>query len=139
YGATLKPKVQQTNPQEQKTTARKLLNFLSGHNLKNEKIMSDTDFARLVQYVENLIDTGNVPADIKPIYTISISNEYLRYTFYLIHKQLYSTRPIRPEWINLLHAVFSQFENVVFETTRKKFSTVPLHYDSDLQKFQEKK
>lgn len=138
-GGTLKPKVQQTNPQEQKTTAHKLLYFLSGHNLKNEKIMSDNDFARLVQYVENLIDTGIVPADIKPIYTLNISNEYLRYTFYLIHKQLYSTRPIRPEWINLLHSVFSQFENVMFETTRKKFSTAPLHYDSDLLKFQGEK
>jgi hypothetical protein len=101
--------------------------------------MTDNDFARLVQYVENLIDTGNVPTDIKPIYTINISNEYLRYTFYLIHKQLYSTRPIHPEWINLLHAVFSQFENATFETTRKKFSTVPLHYDSDLLIFQKEK
>lgn len=138
-GSTLKTKIQQTSILEQKATARKLLNFLSGHNLKNEKIMSDNDFARLVQYIENLIDTGNVPAEIKPIYTINISNEYLRYTFYLIHKKLYSTRPIRPEWINLLHAVFSQFENVTLETTRKKFSTVPLHYDSDLLTFQKEK
>lgn len=127
------------NPQQQKNTAQKLINFLSGYNLKNEKIMPDDNFARLSNYIAALIDNGTLPANIQPIPQTGVSSEYLRYTFYLIHKELYTTRPIRPEWIDLLHAVFVQFNNSEKETTRKKFSKKPDHYDSDIATFTKKK
>jgi len=127
------PPRQKINPEKQKNMALKRLAFLSGYNRMNEKIMSDNDFAQLASCICALIDTGSAPENIKPIAQTSISNEYLRYTFYLIHKDLYTTRPIRPEWIDLLHAVFTQFKDVEKETTRKKFATAPLHYDSDIK------
>ncbi len=133
-----KPKREQADPQEKQNTARKLLNFLSGYNSKNEKIMSDNDFARLVEYTNAMIQTDVIPENIKPIASTNITNEYLRYTFYMIHKQLYTTRPIRIEWIELLHLVFNQFNGVEIETTRKKFSTKPVHYDKDIIDIQKK-
>ena len=101
---TTKPKAiqQKANPQKQKTTALKRIAYLSGYNLKNVKIMSDSDFINLTTYICALIDTDTVPQNIQPIQSTGVSNEYLRYTFYLIHKELYTTRPIRPEWIELL-------------------------------------
>lgn len=132
---TAKPKAmkQKMNTQQQKNIAQKRIAFLAGYNRKNEKIMTDSDFARLITYIHSLIDTGTVPTNILPISQTGISNEYLRYTFYLIHKDLYTTRPIRPEWIDLLRAIFTQFQGVEKETIRKKFSTIPTHYDSDIQ------
>ncbi len=132
---TTKPKAtqQKANPQKQKATAQKLIAYLSGYNRKNEKIMRNEDFIQLTTYICTLIDTGELPTNIQPIAQTGVSNEYLRYTFYLIHKELYTTRPIRSEWIDLLHGVFTQFKCVEKETTRKKFSTKPTHYNSDIQ------
>jgi hypothetical protein len=124
---------QKMSTQKQKEAAQKRIAFLSGYNRHNEKIMSDDDFARLTIYIFSLIDTGMAPTNIQPISQTGITSEYLRYTFYLIHKELYTTRPIRPEWIDLLHAVFTQFHDVEKETTRKKFSTVPQHYETDIK------
>jgi hypothetical protein len=138
---TAKPKAtqQKMNTQQQKNIAQKRIAFLAGYNRKNEKIMIDDDFARLTTYIYSLIDTGTLPTNIQPISQIGTTSEYLRYTFYLIHKDLYTTRPIRPEWIDLLHASFIQFKDVEKETIRKKFSTKPTHYDSDIQEIEKKK
>lgn len=128
-----KPMQHKINTGNQKSIALKRIAFLSGCNRMNEKIMSDNDFTRLTDYICSLIDTGTLPLDIRPISQTGVSNEYLRYTFYLIHKELYTTRFIRPEWIDLLHAVFTQFREVEKDTTRKKFSTPPFHYDTDIE------
>jgi hypothetical protein len=132
---TTKPKAtqQKITTQKQKELTQKRIAFLVGYNRHNEKIMSDDDFARLTTYIFLLIDTGTVPPNIQPISQTGTTSEYLRYTFYLIHKELYTTRPIRPEWIDLLHAVFTQFQDVEKETTRKKFSAVPQHYETDIK------
>ena len=138
---TTKPKAtqQKMNTQQQKTIAQKRIAFLCGYNRMNEKIMPNEEFARLTTYICSLIDTGTVPANIQPISQTGATNEYLRYTFYLIHKELYTTRPIRLEWIDLLHAVFMQFRGVEKETTRKKFSTVPPHYEKDVKEIEKQK
>jgi hypothetical protein len=136
-----KPKAtkQKITTQEQKSIAQKRFAFLSGYNRKNEKIMSDDDFARLTTYICSLIETGIVPPNIQPISQTGTTSEYLRYTFYLIHKDLYTTRPTRPEWLDLLHAVFTQFQDVEVATTRKKFSTVPPHYEKDVREIEKQK
>jgi hypothetical protein len=138
---TTKPKAiqQKANPQKQKATALKLIAYLSGYNLKNEKIISENDFINLTTYICALIDTETVPVNIQPIPATGVSNEYLRYTFYLIHKELYTTRPIRTEWIDLLHTVFTQFKSTEKETTRKKFSAKPTHYDADIRNIEKQK
>lgn len=136
-----KPKAaqQKMSIQKQKSIAQKHIAYLSGYNRKNEKIMSDEDFAKLVSSIYSLIDTGITPQNLQPIPQTGTTNEFLRYTFYLIHKELYSTRPIRPEWIDLLHAIFIQFKDVERETTRKKFSTKPSYYDEDIREIGKQK
>jgi len=131
-----KPTQQKISTQKQKNIAQKRIAFLSGYNRMNEKIMSNDDFAQLTTCICSLIDTGTVPTDIQPISQTGATSEYLRYTFYLIHKELYTTRPIRHEWIDLLHTVFTQFQDVEKETTRKKFSTIPIHYDTDIKEIE---
>ena len=101
--------------------------------------MSEDSFSRLTTYINTLIDTESLPEDIIPIPQTALTNEYLRYTFYLIHKELYTTRPIRQNWIELLKLVFTQFKDVETETIRKKFSTPPTHYDKDIEEIKNRK
>lgn len=128
-----KATIQKTSAQQLKNNALKFYSFLSGYDRLNKKIMTDESFIKLSEYINVLIETEAVPAHIVPIPQTSFTNEYLRYTFYLIHKELYTTRPIRIEWLELLHTVFTQFKDVDIETSRKKFSTIPTHFNKDVE------
>ena len=126
----IKTKQHKTATSQLKTKAHKRLDFLSGCNLHDEKIMSDEDYISLLGYVDEFITNGQIPQNITTINTYT-TIEYLRYTFYLIYKDLNLKNPTRAEWVDLLHAVFSQFENTEIPTTNKKFSTKPNLYESD--------
>lgn len=107
------------------------ISFMKDHNYANEKIMNDKDYDRLVKYVTYMIEYEAVPPKIERIPQINTSNEYIRYTFYLIHKALYTTKAKRNYFIHFLHNVFSQFQNTEWSTTNTKFSTKPNQYDKD--------
>ena len=104
---------------------------LSGYNPIGLLIMSAGDFKRLLHYAEYLILHDSLPETIQAIQQIGISDEHVRYTFYRLHKRLFTTKSIRPSFINFLHQVFRQFEGYNKETTRKKFSVEPKSYLTD--------
>lgn len=111
--------------------AQKYLLFFSGYNYSGRKIMSDVDYSTLLAVMEAFLRDELVPAIIKPFPQIEVSNEFIRYTFYLIHKELFGTRQIRQVMIDLIHALFSQFAGTESATTKTKFSVKPRHYDTD--------
>ena len=119
---------------EIKKMAKEMLNFMSGMNIHREKIMSDQNFDRMINYTFHLIETDNVLPNIKKIPQVGVSNEFVRYTYYSIHKAIYGTRRIHPSWVTFLHEVFTQFSNTKAETTRTKFSKKPPMYQSDMSK-----
>ena len=127
------PKKDKETFAEQKKLAYEYLKFLNGFNRANEKIMTDIEFTRLINYTNYLIETGLVPEKIKIIPQINISADYIRYTFYTIHKALYGTQKININWISFLKAVFLQFQNSEWQTLKTKFSTKPVLYDADLK------
>lgn len=119
--------------EQQKTFATEHLKFMGGANVQQEKIMQDNDFKRMMDYTYHLIETGKLPKDIKEIPQVNISTQHIRYTYYIIHKNLYGTKGIKKEWIDFLHKVFKQFSNTEKKTTKTKFSTKPQNYDSDMR------
>jgi len=108
--------------------------FLGGENIQNQKIMKDEDFERLKEYVTILILDEKIPDDIEPFPTLNIGNGYIKYTFYLIHKELYTIKPQKPYFVEFLKITFRQFENAELSTIKAKFAQKPTHYDSDMQK-----
>lgn len=118
---------------EQKTKATELLNFMSGVNIYNVKIMEDKDFSRLLRYTHELIENEKVPNGIIKIPKINISNIMIRYTYYLIHQANHGTTHIKDVYIDFLHGVFYQFKDVQKSTTKTKFSTRPSSYKSDMK------
>lgn len=133
--AVVEPKViiNKVQVQEQQKIAYQHLSFMKGFNAQNEKIMTDTQFNQLVSFMNSLIETDLVPAIQNPLPQINLPNNYIRYTFYLLHKTLYTTKSIRESWINFMHDMFSQFKNNERATTKAKFSEKPSMYDADLQ------
>lgn len=134
-GSEPKAIIQKVNVEEQKTTAYRHLAFFQGANAQNEKIMSADQFQKLISAVNSLIEFDLVPAIEKPLPQINLPTNYIRYTFYLLHKSLYTSKSIRDTWINFLHDMFAQFGNAERKTTKTKFSEKPPLYDTDLQHF----
>ena len=119
--------------QEQQKIASQHLAFMKGVNAQNEKIMSVEQFNQLIAAVSSLIENELVPAIGNPLPQIKLPNNYIRYTFYLLHKTLYTTKSIKESWINFLHDMFLQFKNNERATTKAKFSEKPSMYDAELQ------
>ncbi len=125
--------INKVHTEEQKAIAFQHLSFLKGYNAQNQKIMPEVQFNQLIEAVNKLIETDLVPEIKKPIPQINLPTNYIRYTFYLLHKSLYTTKAIRESWINFLHDMFTQFGNAERKTTKTKFSDKPPLYDTDLQ------
>ena len=121
--------------EEQKSNALQQLLFFKGFNAQHEKIMSDGQFSSLIEGVNSLIELETVPTIDKKLPQINLPSNYIRYTFYLLHKSLYTTKSIKDSWINFLHDMFSQFNNAERTTTKSKFSEKPPLYDTDFQYF----
>src|SRR5690606_19076427 len=130
---TPKAKKERADYGTQKSIARRYLHFLSGNNPQQNKIMPEDDYNRMLRYVDALIETGQVPDGIKPIPQTGVSTGMIRYTFYLIHKELYTTRPIRQPWIDFLLTVFAQFQDSTHSTTKTKLSAKPPKCQHDMR------
>lgn len=131
-----KPKISKKSLEENINTALEYIKFMGGVNHSGEQIMSMEDFERLQSYLTILIKDEKLPAEITPFSTLNISNGFIQYTFYLIHKELYGIKPKRKYFIDFLKSVFSQFGNTEFSTLETKFSVKPSNYDDDVRKMQ---
>lgn len=120
---------------EKKVFALEHLKFMSGMNQQQIKIMSDDEFKRMMNYTYSFLETSKLPKGITPIPHTNISTEHIRYTYYIIHKQLFGKRRNKAEWVTFLHKVFKQFSNTSEQTTNTKFSVAPKSYHQDLESF----
>lgn len=136
---TIKPKLSKRDIADKKQIARKYVEFLSGYNLKGEKIMSDQSYARLLTYLEHLIEYNELPEDIAPIPKLGIKNGELLYTFYLVHKNLNDTTSTKKIWVKFLKSVFTQLSNTEESTISAKWHTRPQYYDYDINNKKDKK
>ncbi|MDY5890960.1 MAG: hypothetical protein SPJ43_02905 [Candidatus Cryptobacteroides sp.] len=131
-GKTIPVKLTKSDMNKNKQKARKRFLHFSGYNLQDEKIMSDENFTRLMTYIEYLVEHNATPPNVQQIPTINLSNEHIEHTFYLTHKELYTMRPTRDEWITFIKDVFFQFRDREFRTIKCKWQK-PSTYDRDVQ------
>jgi len=128
------PKQPQGNHMEMKKVAEKYLAYLQGNNLQKTQIMQGNEYDRLLEYTFHLIEFETLPKNIKKISQLNIPSGYIRYTYYLIHKELYTTKAIKTQWIDFLQQVFFEFKDTDWQTIKTKFSTQPNLYETDLRK-----
>ncbi len=117
---------------EIKSQAQEFLKHFSGFNLQKNKIMSDSDFNRLLEYTFYLIEHDKLPPNIVSIPKIGLPAAHIRYTYYLMHKSFFDTKEIKSNWIDFLQKVFYQFRNQEWQTIKTKFSSKPSKYDNDI-------
>lgn len=98
-----------------------VLGYLKNNNDKRQKIMSDEQFNLMIEYVNFYVENNTLPQSIKKLDSLNISNNLLRFTFWVLHKKLYTTNSIRQEFIQLIKQIFSDFDNWEESTLKRKF------------------
>lgn len=98
-----------------------VLGYLKNNNDKRQKIMSDEQFNLMIEYVNFYVKNNTLPQSIKKLDSLNISNNLLRFTFWVLHKKLYTTNSIRQEFIQLVKQIFSDFDNWEESTLKRKF------------------
>ena len=98
-----------------------ILGFLKEYNDKRQKIMTDEDHNLMISYVLYYVVHNNAPDIEKRIESVNISKALLRYSFWVLHKKLYTTRPIKDDFIQLLKDMFVCFDSWEFRTLKNKF------------------
>lgn len=98
-----------------------VLGYLKGYNERQEKIMNDDDFKELILRTSHLVHTGEVPSVDKKL-KLDITAELLRCTYWVLHKELFTTKRIRFEFITFLQQNFQLFKDSTEESIKSAFS-----------------
>lgn len=99
-----------------------VLDYLKGNNQKREKILSDEDFEVLIKYTKELIQQEEVPVITKQLHP-KISNDLIRFTYWALHKELYTTTTIRNYFYAFVKAVFLNFKESEISSIKSLFGT----------------
>jgi len=108
-----------------------VLGYMLGNNNKQEIILNPKDFELLVQYTTCLIEKEEIPI-IKKQLKPNLVNGVILYTFWVLHKELYTTHRIKPCFYDFISAVFENFKNTSISSIKKQFGTVRFYAHSFL-------
>ncbi|WP_428231110.1 hypothetical protein [Flavobacterium sp.] len=103
-------------------TIHSIFDYMKGNNEKREKILSDEDFQLLIKYTTELIKLESVPQIDKQLYP-KISNDLLRFSFWVLHKELYTTKRIRKYFYDFVKVIFLNFKDSDTSSIESQFGT----------------
>jgi len=107
----------------------KYTEHLSGVNTSQAQIMEQDEYVRLVESLKDLIKNNNRDEKLKPFNLIGISQGSIRYTLYQIHRDIFTTKRIKDDFIQfLLNAFPGLTGDSDFKTLKTKFSSRPKKY-----------
>lgn len=123
-----------------KIDVSEFLVFMNDDNmLKGGRIMSETDYKRLVKYTNYLVNEQKLPKNIIALPKINLTKQEIIYTYSIIHDHFYPNGKLRKEFFIFLDKVFSQLyqsniqidknDNYLKSYSYKKFRVKPPHYD----------
>lgn len=118
--------------EKDKATILKHLSPLNGKWNKRLTIIDNDNFKKLVGYMNDMVKMSKLPDNVTQVIVTpnTVSMEFIRYTFYLLHYELYG-RWKRDYWFTFLHTAFEQlFKGYEKSTTKKHFATFRPDYES---------
>lgn len=111
-----------TTQNKDKDLIMSVLSYMKGQNHARETILSETDFDLLIQYTTHLIEKEELP-EVKAQLSPNIHQRLLAFSFWVLHKELYTTKRIKPFFISFLKNVFSNFNDVTEKSIRGFWGT----------------
>ncbi|NVN19451.1 hypothetical protein GUA46_13960 [Muricauda sp. HICW] len=99
-----------------------IFDFMKGRNEKKEEILSNNDFNTLIELISHLVQKEEVP-EVDHQISPKISNDQLRFSFWVLHDKLYTSKRIRPYFYDFVKEVFSNFNKSEVSSIKKQFGT----------------
>ena len=95
--------------------------YFKGQNEYREQIMTIESYTKMIGYISYFIENNILPENLEKIPPLGISKQLLRFSFWVLHKHLYSNKRTNLEFLSLVKSMFSDFDDWEFETLKKKF------------------
>jgi len=96
--------------------------YLKGKNKNGKQIMTTEEHSRLMNMVFHLVEKEEAPIIEKPIEEINIKRDLLKFTFWVLHKELYTTTPIRRYFYDFLLSGFEQLNDNSMDSLSSSFT-----------------
>lgn len=98
--------------------------YLNGSGVNQQKkIMSDSDYRRLILLTVQMVQMESVPEMENPFDRLQVTNELLRYSYYVLHKELFGVQPRRTFFTRFLETTFTQMQGI--DSLAAKFAQKP--------------
>lgn len=103
-------------------TVYSVLSYMKGKNEKHDIILSNEEYNLLIVYTLYLVQEEELP-EITQQLEPKLSNDTIRFTFWVLHHELYTTKKIKNYFYDFIKAVFVKFENNEIDSIKKQFGT----------------
>lgn len=110
------------NPKSKEVLIYEIFSFMKGKNEKGEYILSEEEFELLIDSIRSLVSNEKLPSEfvqVKP----RISNDLIRFSFWVLHHELYTTKGIKPYFIGFIKNTFKNFNESTLKSIRSQFGT----------------
>jgi len=107
-----------------------VLDYMKGYNEKKEIILNNEDFDQLINYTKDLIEKEEIP-QIKNQLQPKVSNDLIRFSYWVLHKELYTTKRVRPYFYDFIKALFLNFKESDIKSIKSQFGTSTRAYKYD--------
>ncbi|OWP85301.1 hypothetical protein BWK59_00780 [Flavobacterium davisii] len=99
----------------------KVFGYMQYKNQKGELILNEEDFNLLISYIKYLVKHEEVPSTVSRKLKPKLSNDLLRFSFWVLHKELYATKSIRTYFYDFIKLVFEKFSGSEIESIKSLF------------------
>ncbi|MFV0566845.1 MAG: hypothetical protein ACK5NB_13555 [Flavobacteriaceae bacterium] len=99
-----------------------VLSYMKGKNEKQQIILNEEDYNLLIEYTTHLIEKEEVPEVSKQLEP-KLSNDLIRFSFWVLHKEIYTTKEIRKYFYDFIKIVFEKFKGNEISSIKSQFGT----------------
>ncbi len=108
-----------------------ILGFMKGENERKETILSEEDFNRLIDYTLILVEEERVPEIGKKLNPNLSSKDIIRFSYWVLHNELYTSSSIRLYFYDFIKTVFENFKDNEISSIKSQFGTKGRVYGHD--------
>jgi len=100
-----------------------IFDFMKGENERKETILSEEDFNSLIEYTLCLVEEEKVPKISKQLNPNVSSKDIIRFSYWVLHNELYTSSRIRPYFYDFVKKVFENFSKNEISSIESHFGT----------------
>lgn len=104
---------------------KSIFSFMKGFNEARQQIMPEGEYNLMIGYIVAFIKEDKAPYIEKKLGKTNISNELLRFLFWVLHHEYYGTLRIKDNFFEFMKITFKQLEDYEEATLKRKFATKP--------------